>query len=138
MKRCRQGVIPRIVPANACLPTSAPFDLATETWSQTGRIPTFLCNSIRPCRKTEIQVVARICVSVVSSNNPPDIRKGRKDATVRGEQNRPLLTRQRLHCPIHLTRTRAGEHIPTHARGEQTATHETRRSRFVTGTSTAD
>ena len=40
--------------------------------------------------------------------------------------------------PINATCTRADEHIPIHVCGEQTATDETRRSRLVTGTSTAD
>jgi len=62
--------IPRIVPANARLPTSAPFDLARDIVANGKNIDIF--NSIRPrllTGKTEMQVVARICGSIVSSKH---------------------------------------------------------------------
>jgi hypothetical protein len=44
--------------------------------------------------------------------------KGSKDTTVRDDQDRPLLSRQRLQRPMNPICTRASKHIPTHARGE--------------------
>jgi len=61
---------PRIVPANARLPTSVPFDLASDIVANGKNI--HVLDPIRPrlqTRKTEMQVIARICGSIVSSKH---------------------------------------------------------------------
>jgi len=58
-------VIPRIVPANARLPTSAPIDLARDIVTNGENIHVF--DSIHPrllTRKTETQVITRVCDSM--------------------------------------------------------------------------
>ena len=61
----RYIVIPRIVRANARLPTSAPIDLARDIVTNGENIR--VLDSVRPrllTRKTEIQAIARVCNSM--------------------------------------------------------------------------
>jgi len=101
-QKCRQDVIPRIVSAKARLLTSAPFDMASHKREEYPHSQLHL-HPPMPTDTQDRNTSCRPYLRLGGKLKQPTRHKGSKDATVRDDPNRPLLTRLHLHRPINLT-----------------------------------